>query len=234
MKKLLVVLSLVIVVTIIILLVVVMNLTSASTSPTPMSRMATTWENNNEKSIAYNSFGSLEIKAALVAPKEMLFFYTLHSAKKGTLQVEGWSNLTLNTGDILPSQKLIVTNLQSLGQIATYDVGVIHLNWFDRVGQIISLQIFFSEDSTEKWVVSPLKQNFSDINIYNGNLLLFSAAPSNILISDYVNMVGGSSNNIGGLKIALAGPSPIFLQVDRHLANVAVISQSENAKIAKN
>jgi hypothetical protein len=94
-----------------------------------------------------------------LTPKGFRFFYTIHALdQKGLPSVKAYSYLSSN-----PQAKTsLVATVQSLGQLGTSNVGVIHVQGLSRAHQIIALQIIPPGRKTPAWQLAPLDQIIDD------------------------------------------------------------------------
>lgn len=89
---------------------------------------------------------------------EILFVYVTTHHAQGSTQIQATSSLVSNSsnGTVLPSY------IQKLGHLGNYDVNILHIRRFDRVGQFIRLKITFPDKDASSGYLQPIKQLLID------------------------------------------------------------------------
>lgn len=116
------------------------------------------WELQTEHVHFQHTNGSFCLKYIVIRPKDMGFFYAFHSslAKHPYALVTSYFENTSECHEQKPLS--LVTRLESLGSLGEYDIGIVHIAWVDRPGQVMRLQIFPSQDGLLLGELTPLRQ----------------------------------------------------------------------------
>ena len=117
------------------------------------------WIPQQQPMLVQNNAGVFALKEIeIITGKEFRFYYAFQSSHQGTLHVAAVSSL--NVG---PAQPVTLsTTVLSLGTIGDVSVGIIRVQYLDRVGQTIALRIASPEEGSVSWQLTPLKQQLAE------------------------------------------------------------------------
>lgn len=189
--------------------------------PPPMPE----WTAQKDQWDAENEQGTLRIVQMEGGPGELIFFYAMQSSNRGVPRAAAVSSG--GTGEFAPpaGSSLKVTSVQPLGQLAQFDVGVVHVSWEDHQGQVLALEVSPPGANEAAWRIAPARQVgggsgrgpavFSTGTDRHGLGLVDIACPCGPQF----------------FKLALLGRSPrdvpiIYVKVDRDM-KVSVVTQAE-------
>jgi len=180
------------------------------------------WITQPEQAAVHDLKGTLDIKAALITPKEILLFYAMQP--RDNFKVTEF----LVSGEEKQSRTLIAAT-QSLGDLAGFDVGVIRGPWTDQPGQAITLLITLSGDkgdgTSQQVRITPLRQLAPDPGKRTLQFLQFRNALSPIEAK--LGFLGGDKE-IAALELSSSeqDSSSVYLRIDSQ-ANVTQITEAE-------
>ena len=164
--------------------------------------------------LVQNSAGVFALKEIeITTAKEFRFYYVFASSHRGTIHVAAVSSLKAGQQPISLSATVL-----SLGMIDHYSIGVIRVQYLDRVGQTITLSITSPEEGSVRWQLTPLKQLLAEPHPEGGGYWGFPVDqhlfPAIILSGPF----GGLAEPLQRSMIAFfknaAGTRYIYLQVD--------------------
>ena len=112
------------------------------------------WEVEQDQTIARNAAGTFVVVYIDVTKKEFRFFYAFSSQYQGNPRIEVISSLPSGSKAVIQ----LVTTVQPLGSLGSFEVGVIHAPLLDRTGQLLTIQITMPGQNTPTWHLAPLKQ----------------------------------------------------------------------------
>jgi hypothetical protein len=151
---------------------------------------------------AHSAAGDFRIVALEVREgRELLVFYAMRAAQRGVPTVTAHSAGGPPTGPA-SGTPLPVTAVQSLGALAEFDTGVIHVGWRDPLGPQIVLDVQPPGSPTAAWQVTPVQQIISDPQTRRGSTAFATAYPALQQVS--LACPCGSE----GFRLALLGRSP--------------------------
>lgn len=182
------------------------NISPAGYPPIPI------WLTQSDKSSIRGVNSIFSIKAALVSPQEILFFYVMQSPLGDMPTYAG-------------VQSTDFTKADTLGKIGEFNIGVISVPWSDQPGQELTLQVALPGESKSA-LIAPLKQIGPSSKKPGVDFLPISSEPSTVKLE--LGSLGGESN-YAILKLSLSdqsGISPVFFRVDRK-ATVFQITEAE-------
>ena len=117
------------------------------------------WVMQREPMLVRNNAGVFALKEIEITKgKEFRFYYVFQSSHQGTIHVTAISSL--NAAQAHPVT--LSTTVLPLGTIDNFRIGVIRVQFLDRVDQTITLNITSSEERNVKWQLTPLKQLLAD------------------------------------------------------------------------
>src|SRR5207248_1176813 len=102
---------------------------------------ATYWELAYDQMFLRENQNALGIDYIEVNPKEIVFIYATTHLAQGDVQIQASSS----SGNDSQHETVLSSYIQKLGQLGTYDVGVLHVRRLNRVGQVFRLTITFSD-----------------------------------------------------------------------------------------
>ena len=110
------------------------------------------WTTQQQYTLAKNNAGVFALKGIeITVAKEFRFYYAYKWSQKSTLSIVALS--TQQGKDVTLS-----ATMQPLGVVDGYSIGVIHVQYLDRVNQTIILHILSQARENVRWQLSPLKQ----------------------------------------------------------------------------
>jgi hypothetical protein len=170
-----------------------------------------------------NSAGVFALKEIeITTAKEFRFYYAFQSSRQGIIHASAISSL--NAGQ----QPLTLhANILPLGTIDTISVGVIRVQYLDRVGQTITLNITSQEDGNMNWKLSPLKQLLAEPHPQGGGF--YSLSVDQHLFPEIVwsgPRFGSTAYSMVSLFENAAGTHYIFLEVD-YAGKIVVITKEQ-------
>lgn len=112
------------------------------------------WQLQSNQTFMKGLAGTFSVKWIDITSKEFLFFYVFSSSHQGNLQVTASTSLESRPETALK----LTTEVQILGQLGTYTVGVVHVSRSSHSGQIITLHITPPGEKIPLWHIMPLKQ----------------------------------------------------------------------------
>ena len=176
--------------------------------------------------LVQNSSGVFALKEIEITnTKEFRFYYAFKSSHQGTIHVTAVSSLSTGQQPVPLS-----TTILSLGTIDDYSIGVIRVQYLDRVGQTIVLSITSLEEGSARWQVAPLKQLVAEPHPEGGGYYGFPIDqhlfPAIIWSGPRSGLVGPSQHSMVSLFMNAAGTRYIFLQVD-YSGKIAVITKEQ-------
>jgi hypothetical protein len=182
------------------------------------------WTTQQQSLLAQNSSGTFALKEIeITTNKEFHFYYAFKSSQQGTIHATALSSLT--TGQKQQPVTLPTTVLP-LGTIDGISVGVIRVQYLDRSGQTITLNITSPEDGAH-WQITPLQQLAADPHPEGGG---FYGINVNQQLFPEIIWSGPGSMPPGRSMISLfknaAGTRYIFLEVD-YAGKIVVISKEQ-------
>ena len=174
--------------------------------------------------LVQNSAGVFALKEIeVISVKEFHFSYVFKSSHQGAIHVTAVSSVNGGQGQ---SINLSATVL-SLGRIDDFSVGVIRIQYLNRVGQTITLRITSSEEGTANWQLAPLKQLVAEPHPTGGAFYRF---PVDQRIFPEIIWSGPWTETVGLSMVAFfknaASTRYIFLQED-DTGKITVISREE-------
>jgi len=179
------------------------------------------WQAQPDQATAQNSAGLFKVTAALITPKELLLFYTLQSSLADGPQAIA---ILPEASEASPaSNQTRVNQIQLLGKLGKFDIGVIHLAWINQPGQSITLKAKPVQAANSIWQVSPLKQLRADLDRTSTEFLSIQTGTSEILVE--IGTLGGE-NNYATLSVSSPNAQSLFLQVDLQMV-VSKITEAE-------
>lgn len=121
---------------------------------------AIVWELQEGQMLAQDKEGTFCIKYLSIVHMDMGFFYAFKAS--GTSQhvipdVVATSLLEIDGGSI---HTRLSTQVESLGYLGAWNVGIVHVRWIDRPEQVITLTITATGSATAEWSLQPLKQDY--------------------------------------------------------------------------
>lgn len=183
----------------------------------------TVWTTRQQSMLVQNSAGIFALKQIeITTKKEFRFYYVFKSSHQGTIHVTAISSL--NTGQRQFPVTLSTTVL-SLGTIDGISVGVIRLQYLDRVGQTIMLSITLPGEAREHWQLTPLKQLLIEPHPEGGGYYGFPVDQHLFPEIIWSGPVGGPQSMVSLFKNAV-GTRYIFLEVD-YAGKIVVITREQ-------
>ena len=134
---------------------------------------AAVWELQKGQMLAEIQEGTFCIKFLSIVQMDMGFFYAfkVNGASQPVLpDVVATSVLEVDGGLI---QKTLPVQVESLGYLGAWNVGIMHVQWIDRPEQVITLTITQAGNASPVWSLQPLKQNYQPQETRN----LYISAP---------------------------------------------------------
>lgn len=176
--------------------------------------------------LVQNSAGVFALKEIeITTAKELRFYYAFTSSHQGTIRATAVS--ALNAGQQPVS---LSTMVLPLGTIDDYSVGVIRVQYLDRVGQTITLSITSPEEGSARWQLTPLKQQMVEPHPEGGSYYGFPVDqhlfPAIIWSGPRSGPAGPSQHSMVSLFKNAAGTHYIFLQVD-YSEKIVVITKEQ-------
>ncbi|SRR5260370_40351749 len=176
--------------------------------------------------LVQNSTGVFALKEIeITTAKEFRFYYVFQSSHQETIHVAAVSSLNAGQQPVSLSATVL-----SLGAIDNYSIGVIRVQYLDRVGQTITLSITSPEEGSVRWQLTPLKQQLAEPHPEGGGYYGF---PVDQQIFPAIIWSGPRSGPAGPLQHSMvslfknaAGTRYIFLQVD-YSGKIAVITKEQ-------
>jgi hypothetical protein len=193
------------------------------------------WELQTEHVVFQHAEGSFCLKYIAIRPKDMGLFYAFSSSLAKypyTLATSSFEN-TSELQEPLP----LTARVESLGSLGEYDIGIVHVAWIDRPGQVIRLQIFSSQDGLLLGELTPLRQLQYPVYQGGGKLggigLAQTACPE-ILFQGPVKREQVAFFMRTLQQQPASGMTHLFLQIPRGYGEAAVslISQADYLAIA--
>ncbi len=187
--------------------------------------------------LVQNSAGVFALKEIEVTTeKEFRFYYAFQSSHQSTLHVAAVSVLT---GDQRQPITLSTTVLP-LGTIDGISVGVIRVQYLDRVGQTITLHITSPTAVDGRWQLTPLKQIAAEPNLSSEGYYTLTvdqrlfpeiiwSGPNGPLKSPHSSHY--SMSEISLFKNA-AGTHYVFLLVNNYIGKISVITREQCLQLA--
>jgi len=130
----------------------------AASEPPPI-----VWELEKDQTIARNGAGTFAVEYIDVTKKEFRFFYAFSSQYQGSPRIEVISSPPSGSKAVMQ----LITAVQPLGSLDSFNVGVIHAPLLDRAGQLLTIQITMPGQHTPTWHLAPLKQLLKEPNPSN-------------------------------------------------------------------
>ncbi|MGB8346557.1 MAG: zf-HC2 domain-containing protein [Ktedonobacteraceae bacterium] len=121
------------------------------------------WEVEQDQTIARNAAGTFAVEYIDVTKKEFRFFYAFSSQYQGSPRIEVISSPPSGSKAVMQ----LITAVQPLGSLDSFNVGVIHAPLLDRAGQLLTIQITMPGQHTPTWHLAPLKQLLKEPNPSN-------------------------------------------------------------------
>lgn len=176
--------------------------------------------------LVQNSAGVFALKEIeITTAKEFRFYYVFKSSHQGTVHVAAVSSLNAGQQPVPLS-----TTVLSLGMIDDYNIGVIRVQYLDRVGQTIALSITSPEEGSVRWQLTPLKQLVAEPHPEGGGYYGFPINqhifPAIIWSGPRSGLVWPSQHSMVSLFKNAAGTRYIFLQVD-YSGKITVITKEQ-------
>jgi anti-sigma factor RsiW len=112
------------------------------------------WVVEQNQTIVRNTAGTFMVEYIDITKKEFRFFYAFSSQYQGDPRIEVLSSLPSGSSTAMQ----LVTTVQPLGNLGSFNVGVIHAPLLDRTGQLLTIQITMPGQHTPTWQLAPLKQ----------------------------------------------------------------------------
>lgn len=176
--------------------------------------------------LVQNSAGVFALKEIeITTAKEFRFYYAFKSSHQGTIHVAAVSSLNAGQQPVPLS-----TTVLSLGTIDDYSIGVIRVQYLDRVGQTIALSITSPEEGSVRWQLTPLKQLVAEPHPEGGGYYGFPIdqhiSPAIIWSGPRSGLAGPSQHSMVSLFKNAAGTRYIYLQVD-YSGKIAVVTKEQ-------
>jgi hypothetical protein len=176
--------------------------------------------------LVQNSTGVFALKEIeVITAKELYFYYAFKSSHQGTIHVAAVSSLNAGQRPVPLSATVL-----SLGMIDDYSIGVIRVQYLNRVGQMIALSITSPKEGSVHWQVSPLKQLVAEPHPEGGTYYGFpidqQIFPAIIWSGPRSGLVGPSQHSMVSLFKNAAGTRYIYLQVN-YSGKFAVITKEQ-------
>ncbi|MGB8348148.1 MAG: hypothetical protein WCD86_24925 [Ktedonobacteraceae bacterium] len=176
--------------------------------------------------LVQNSAGVFALKEIeITTTKEFRFYYAFHASRQGPIHAAAISSLNVGQHPV----RLLAT-VWPMGTIDDISVGVIRVQYLDRVGQTITLTITSPEEGRMSWKLTPLKQLLSEPHPEGGGFYGFPIDqhlfPEIIWSGPRSGPVGPSQHAMISLFKNAAGTRYIFLQVD-YAGKIAVITKEQ-------
>ena len=189
---------------------------------------ATIWSLQPNQTLIRSDKGIFSIKYISITSAELRFFYAFKSSYKDAPQVNATSYLISAPNNIAH----LKVNIESLGQLGDYNVGVIHVDWLNRAVQVIDLSITSQEGSPLIGHITPLKQLQEEPHreaLTHGGITIPQNELPEVQWATPVMMeqVAFFKNTVPHQP----GPTHIFVKLDDP-SKVEIISQAEYLKIA--
>lgn len=112
------------------------------------------WQIQLGQASARNATGDFELKYIILNQNEFRFFYAMQANHQGLPHVKVSSYVQSTHGVFIT----LSATVQSLGQLGSWNIGVIHTTSLNRTHQIILLQIVAPGERTITWHLEPLIQ----------------------------------------------------------------------------
>lgn len=181
------------------------------------------WTIQKQHLLVQNSTGVFALKEIeIITGKEFNFYYVFQSSHQGTIHVTAISSL--NAAQAHPIT--LSATVLPLGTIDNFNVGVIRVQYLDRVNQTITLNITSSSEGSVNWQLTPLKQPTADPHSKGG--AFYELAVDQHLFPQIIWF--GPSSGIAFFKNR-AGTHYIFLQVD-YFGKIEVITREKCIQLA--
>lgn len=182
------------------------------------------WTAQQQSMLAQNSAGIFALKEIEVTTKkEFRFYYAFQSSHQGAVHVVAISSL--RTGQEQPLT--LSATVLPLGTIDGIAVGVIRVQYLDRVGQTITLTITSPQEGDTRWQLTPLRQQSTEPRPQGGDFYGVSVDQHlfpNIIWSGLFSIPPGRS--MLSLFKNAAGTRSIFLEVD-YAGDITVITREQ-------
>jgi hypothetical protein len=195
---------------------------SGKSEPPPL-----VWTTQQQPRLVQNSAGVFALKEIEVTTmKELRFYYAFHSSHHGTLHVAAVSSLMADQQQPVTLSATVL----SLGTIDEFSVGLIRVQYLDRVGQTIALSITSPQEGSVRWQLTPLKQLIAEPNPEREEYYSFPVDqhlfPAILWSGPRSNHAGPSPGSMVSFFKNATGTHYIFLEVD-YLGKVAVITREQ-------
>lgn len=196
-------------------LIVTLQNASTSTRKGPISRPPpVVWIRQQQLTLVQNSAGVFALKDIdITTTKEFRFYYAFHSPHPGTIHAVAVSSLNAGQQPITLS-----TTVLSLGTIDDINVGVIRVQYLDRIGQAITLRITLPGEGGARWQLTPLKQRLAEPHPEGGSFYEFSIDqhlfPDVIWSGPWIGTAGPSHYSMISLFKNATGTRYIFFEID--------------------
>jgi hypothetical protein len=116
------------------------------------------WELQTEQVFFQHAEGSFCLKYIVIRPKDMGFFYAFHSSSAPYPYAIATSCFEQTSELLEQESRSLTSRVESLGLLGEYAIGIVHIAWIDRPGQVINLQIFPSQNGKLLGELTPLRQ----------------------------------------------------------------------------
>lgn len=182
------------------------------------------WMTEQQSMLVQNNVGIFALKKIeIITRKEFHFYYAFQSSHQDTLHVVAISSQP--TGQEQPVT--LSATVLPLGTIDGINVGVIRVQYLDRVGQTITLNITSPKEGDTRWQLTPLKQLEAEPHPEGGG---FYGFPVDRHLFPKIIWSGPFSEPSEQSKISLfknaTGTRYIFLEVD-YAGEVKVITREQ-------
>ncbi len=213
---------------------VVFATTNSRSSTTCACPAQGVWMYQYNQASLQHSHDEFSLKEIEITSQEFHFFYAYTFSHPGLPSVTTTSNLEGNSA--LPLQ--LETRVQPLGVLGNVNIGVIHARLVNRVNQSIELHISPPGDSTQHWILAPLKQWINEPHPGSSTYSFWDLHPIGIPTIAFSEPIYGPSINglVAYFRLiqsahSTSQPVYLFLRMD-HPTLVSLITKKQFLAIA--
>ncbi len=189
------------------------------------NRPPVTWSYESAHSSVQNSSGMLGVKGVLVTSRNAIFFYAAQGSNQKPLTAVSATSYSVDS-EIQKSDQTISTQVQQLGVIDSYNVGVIKTALFNKPGQTLALHVKLADNDQSSLELSPLKQiGKFDPERFGFEFSKISSSPS--AVESVLGKINGQRGEVFvKMNLTDGSSAPLFIKIHDQ-DEVSMISDAE-------